>query len=65
MGLVSYVKNSFNELSENVSWPTWAEAQKSMVTVAVFSVVFALVVAGIDYVFNGVIDSYFEWVING
>ncbi|MGB3591646.1 MAG: preprotein translocase subunit SecE [Nonlabens sp.] len=64
MGLVSYVKESYSELTNHVTWPTWPESQKMMVTVAVFSIVFALIIAGIDFVFSNAIENYFSWIKN-
>ena len=61
-GIVNYVKESFGELKNNVSWPTWAEAQSLTVLVAVFSIVFSLAIWGIDTVFSKVIALYFEWI---
>jgi preprotein translocase subunit SecE len=63
-GFVNYVKESFGELKNNVSWPTWAEAQSLTVLVAVFSIIFSLAIWGVDTVFSKVISFYFEW-ING
>ena len=63
-GFVNYVKESFGELKNNVSWPTWAEAQSLTVLVAVFSIIFSLGIWGIDTVFSRAISFYFEW-ING
>ncbi|MFD0991402.1 preprotein translocase subunit SecE [Mariniflexile jejuense] len=63
-GIVNYVKESFGELKNNVSWPTWAEAQSLTVLVAVFSIIFSLAIWGIDTVFSKVIGFYFQW-ING
>ena len=60
--MVDYIKESWSELTNHVTWPTWAEAQKLTVIVAVFSVVLALVVWGIDTVFSGAIERYFEWI---
>jgi preprotein translocase subunit SecE len=42
-----------------------AEAQRLMVVVAVFSVVFALAVWGVDTVFSRVIAWYFETIVKG
>jgi preprotein translocase subunit SecE len=64
MGLVSYVRESYSELTNHVTWPTWAEAQKLVVTVAVFSIIFALIIAGIDFVFSNAIENYFSWIKN-
>jgi len=63
-GFVNYVKESFGELKNNVTWPTWAEAQSLMVLVAVFSIIFSLAIWGVDTVFSKVIALYFQW-ING
>ena len=63
-GFVNYVKESFGELKNNVTWPTWAEAQSLTVLVAVFSIIFSLAIWGVDTVFSKVIALYFQW-ING
>ncbi len=61
-GFVNYVKESFGELKNNVSWPTWAEAQSLTVLVAVFSIIFSLAIWGVDTVFSKVITLYFQWI---
>ncbi|OAB81774.1 preprotein translocase subunit SecE [Cochleicola gelatinilyticus] len=60
--MLNYIKESYNELTNHVTWPTWAEAQRLTVIVAVFSVVLALAVWGVDSVFSKVISQYFEWI---
>ena len=61
-GIVNYIKESFGELKNNVSWPTWAEAQSLTVLVAVFSIIFSLAIWGVDTVFSKVITAYFQWI---
>lgn len=61
-GLVNYVSDSYDELKNHVSWPSYAEAQKLALVVLIFSVILALLVWGVDTVFNSVIEQYFEWV---
>jgi preprotein translocase subunit SecE len=61
-GFINYVSESFNELKNHVTWPTFAETQKLTVTVAVFSIIFSLAIWGVDTVFSNLIDKYFEWV---
>ncbi|QRM89588.1 preprotein translocase subunit SecE [Lacinutrix sp. WUR7] len=63
-GIVNYIKESFEELKNNVSWPTWAETQSLTILVAVFSIIFSLAIWGIDTVFSRVIGYYFN-LING
>lgn len=59
-GVATYIKESFGELKNNVSWPTWQEAQSLTVLVAVFSIIFSLVIWGVDTVFSEVIIAYFN-----
>ncbi|WP_460218101.1 preprotein translocase subunit SecE [Psychroserpens sp. MEBiC05023] len=61
-GIVNYIKESFDELKNHVSWPTWAEAQSLTVLVAVFSIIFSLAIWGVDTVFSKVIKAYFELI---
>ena len=61
-GFVNYIKESFNELKTNVSWPTWAEAQNLTVLVAVFSIIFSLAIWGVDSAFSKVIGYYFDLI---
>jgi len=60
--MVKYITDSYNELKNHVTWPTWQEAQKLTVVVAVFSVLLSLAVWGVDTVFSKVVGMYFEWI---
>ncbi len=60
--MINYIKESFEELKNNVSWPTWAEAQSLTVLVAVFSIIFSLAIWGVDTVFSKVVGFYFDWI---
>ncbi|MCM5661615.1 preprotein translocase subunit SecE [Galbibacter mesophilus] len=62
--MVSYIKESFEELRANVTWPTWAEGQNLMVVVAVFSILFSLAIWGVDTVFAKLIELYFGVIGN-
>ncbi|TVZ25462.1 preprotein translocase subunit SecE [Gillisia sp. Hel_I_86] len=61
-GIVNYISESYNELRNHVTWPTWAEAQRLTVVVAVFSIIFSLAIWGVDTVFSSAIEQYFEWI---
>ncbi|MBD0830523.1 preprotein translocase subunit SecE [Aestuariibaculum sediminum] len=61
-GIVNYIKESFSELKNNVSWPTWTEAQSLTVLVAVFSIVFSLAIWGVDTVFSKFMAFYFQLI---
>ncbi len=60
--MINYIKESFEELKNHVSWPAWAEAQNLTVIVAVFSIIFSLAIWGVDTVFGKVVKEYFNWL---
>ncbi len=60
--MINYIKESYNELKNHVTWTSWSEAQRLTVVVAVFSVLLALAVWGVDTVFSGVVGKYFDWI---
>ena len=47
-----YLSETKNELVNKVSWPTWPELQSSAVVVLISSVIIALIVFGMDFVFE-------------
>ncbi|GEQ87348.1 protein translocase subunit SecE [Patiriisocius marinistellae] len=60
--MVNYIKESYNELRNHVTWTPWPEAQRLTVIVAAFSVILALAVWGVDSVFSKIISYYFELI---
>ena len=62
--IINYIKDSFEELKNNVTWTPRAELQQSAVVVLVFSILFSLAIWGADTVLSGVVQSYFN-LING
>ena len=60
--MIEYIKESFEELKNNVSWPTWAQGQSLTVLVALFSIIFSLAIWGVDTVFARVVETYFNWI---
>ena len=60
MGVLTYIKESFEELSNQVTWISFTEAQKSTVVVAIFTVLFALAVFAVDKVFQLGLEQYFN-----
>lgn len=60
--MVKYIKESFEELSNHVSWMPREEAQKSTVVVAIFTILFAVAVFAVDYVFQLGLDNFFTMV---
>jgi len=52
MKIKEYFKDSYTELLHKVTWPTWNDLQNSAVLVMVTSLIFAIIIAGIDFVFS-------------
>jgi preprotein translocase subunit SecE len=53
--MIRYIKESYNELVHKVTWPTFPSLQSSAVLVMVASLIFALIIFAMDFVFrNGV-----------
>ncbi len=46
--VVTYFRESYKELVEKVTWPTWAQLQQSTVIVLVATVIITAVVWGMD-----------------
>ena len=62
--MLTYLKDSYNELKNHVTLPSRSESSNLMVIVAVFSILFALATWGVDSLFAKVIQLYFN-LLNG
>ncbi|HZJ19524.1 MAG TPA: preprotein translocase subunit SecE [Pricia sp.] len=62
--MLTYIKESVEELRNNVTLPSKAESSNLMVIVAVFSIIFALATWGVDTVFSKLVQLYFNNVLN-
>ena len=56
----TYLSETRNELVNKVSWPTWPELQSSAIVVMVSSVIIALVVFGMDFLFEILMKQAYE-----
>ena len=61
MKIINYIKDSFLELQTKMTWLPWAEAQKSTVVVAIFTIIFALAVFVVDKGFQSILGELFKW----
>jgi preprotein translocase subunit SecE len=58
--IVNYVKESYDELMNKVSWPSWSELQNSAVVVSIASLIIAMIVFGIDITLKTVIEQIYH-----
>ena len=54
------VKESYNELVNKVTWPTFPQLQSSTIVVMVASVIFAVVVLAMDVTFENVMAGIYK-----
>ena len=57
--VVEYIKESYIELTQKVTWPTWKELQSSAILVLVAAIIIALVIFGMDQVIRFVLDKFY------
>ncbi len=58
--LVLYVKESYNELLNKVTWPTWSSLTSSTIVVLIASLIFALIIFVMDLISKGVLDFIYD-----
>jgi preprotein translocase subunit SecE len=59
--VINFVKESIDEMRSKVTWPKYAELQSSALLVVVASIVFALLISGMDYLFKNGISSIYKY----
>ena len=55
-----YIKESYIELTQKVTWPTWRELQSSAVLVLVAAFIIALVILGMDQAIHFILTSFYS-----
>ncbi len=62
--MLNYIKESYKELVEKVSWPTFAQLQSSTIVVMVASLIFCLVVLVMDISFENLMKGIYSFLGN-
>ena len=62
--MLNYIKESYKELVEKVSWPTFAQLQSSTIVVMVASLIFSLVVLVMDISFENHMKGIYSFLGN-
>jgi preprotein translocase subunit SecE len=57
--VTEYIKESYIELTQKVTWPTWRELQNSAILVLVAAIIIALVIFGMDQVIRFVLEKFY------
>ena len=62
--MFNYFKESYNELVNKVTWPSFSQLQSSTIIVMVASVIFAVVVSLMDLSFESIMSSIYKTLGN-
>jgi len=55
-----YFSESYRELMEKVTWPSWAQLQQSTVIVLIATLLITAIVFVMDFASNGLLDFIYE-----
>ena len=58
--VTTFLKHSWEEVQHNVTWPKFSDLQASSSLVLVASLIFALVVGLIDYLFEKGLNLFYQ-----
>lgn len=58
--LKTFILEAYDEMKNKVSWPKYKELQNSSVLVLVASLIFALIIGLMDYVFQTGMDWFYK-----
>ena len=61
---MGYIKDSYKELVEKVSWPSFAQLQSSTIVVMVASLIFAMIVLVMDVSFETIMQGIYKFLGN-
>ncbi len=56
----AYISESYDELINKVSWPSWSELQNSAVVVSIASLIIAAVVYLMDISFSSILEQFYR-----
>lgn len=59
---MGYIKESYKELVEKVSWPSFSKLQSSTIVVMVASVIFAIIVLAMDMSFETIMSNIYKFL---
>ncbi|TZF81061.1 preprotein translocase subunit SecE [Pedobacter sp. BS3] len=58
--VVEFIKESYTEMTQKVTWPTWRELQSSAVVVLIASAIIALIILAMDRSAGGLLELFYK-----
>jgi len=55
-----YIQEVGEELLRKVTWPTWTELQESAIIVMIATLIFAVIVFAMDFLFNKGMEKIYQ-----
>jgi preprotein translocase subunit SecE len=55
-----YIKESYIELTQKVTWPTWGELWNSSILVLVAALIIAFIIAAMDQSVNFILQQFYK-----
>lgn len=62
--IVSYLKESYKELTEKVTWPNWEQLQQSTMIVLVSTLVITAIISLMDFAAGGALKFVYNQLFN-
>lgn len=59
-GIIDFIKGSYVEFGEHVTWPKWQELQSATIIIAIFTVLLAIFLFGVDTLFSDTINGLYR-----
>ena len=60
--VTAYIKESYTELTEKVSWPSREDLQSSVIVVMVATLIIGFVIFTMDIVFQSVMNLFYKMI---
>jgi len=61
--VVQFIKESYEEMTQKVTWPTWGDLQNSAVLVLVASAIISLVILAMDKGANYILETFLQFTL--
>ncbi|MEO8795473.1 MAG: preprotein translocase subunit SecE [Daejeonella sp.] len=61
--VVEFLKESYVEMTEKVTWPTWLELQNSAIVVLIASIIIALLILGMDETAGNALKMFYKSLV--
>ncbi|MFN0293335.1 preprotein translocase subunit SecE [Pedobacter helvus] len=58
--VVQFIKESYEEMTQKVTWPTWGDLQNSAVLVLIASAIISLVIMAMDKGANYILETFYN-----